>query len=203
MEAINVWKVNTSAHLYKMIPDPDATNGHKRVWLTKTVEDVIKYEYALQNVYNLYNRSRANADVLPVDQGISFERFFVQAWLLKSNLKIRIYTKYPQEKWAEKADSLLRWEFKSNPHLITHSGHDYGVRMKTLYRLSTGAPSVDFYFIELIKNNQGSPDTYRLYLIQMTVAKKHKVDSAEIKNYLLKINDRIETNDRIHEQKKV
>ena len=72
--------------------------------------------------------------------------------------------------------------------------------MKTLYRLSVGAPSVDFYFLQSIETNQGSPDTYRLYLIQMTVAKKHKVDSAEIKNYLLKINGRIEGNDEICQQ---
>ena len=200
MDVINVWKVNTSARLYKMIPNPNAVNSHERVWLTKTVEDVIKYEYALQNVYNLYNRSGENVDASKVDQGISFEMFFEQAWLLKTNLRIKIYTKYPQEKWAEKADSFLRWEFKSNPRLITYSGYDYGVCMKTLYRLSRGAPSVDFYFLQLIQKNQGSPDAYRLYLIQTTVAKKHKVDSVEIKNYLLKINARIEGNDEIHQQ---
>ena len=156
--------------------------------MTKTVEDVIKYEYALQNVYELYNKSGENAGASKIDQGISFERFFAQAWLLKTKLKIKIYTKYPEEKWAEKADSFLQWEFKSNPRLITHGGYDYGVRMKTLYRLSAGAPSVDFYFLQLFEMNQGSPDTYRLYLIQMTVAKKHKVDLVEMKNYLLKIN---------------
>ena len=200
MEVMNVWKVNTSACLYKMIPNPNVVSGHERVWLTKTVEDVIKYEYALQNVYELYNKSRENAGASKVDQGISFERFLVQAWLLKTKLKIKIYTKYPEEKWAEKVDSSLRWEFKSNPWLITYGGYDYGVHMKILYRLSVGAPSVDFYFLQPIETNQGSPDAYRLYLIQMTVAKKHKVDLVEIKNYLLKINRRIEGNDEIREQ---
>ena len=72
--------------------------------------------------------------------------------------------------------------------------------MKTLYKLSAGAPSVDFCFLEPIQKNPGSPDAYKLYLIQMTVGKKHKVDSAEIKNYLLKINARIEGNDEICQQ---
>ena len=31
MDVINVWKVNTSARLYKMIPNPNAVSGHKRV----------------------------------------------------------------------------------------------------------------------------------------------------------------------------
>ena len=107
MDVTNVWKVNTSARLYKMIPNPHAVSGQERVWLTKTVEDVIKYEYALQNVNELYNKSIENVGASKVDQGISFERFFAQAWLLKTKLKIKIYTKYPEEKWAEKADSFL------------------------------------------------------------------------------------------------
>ena len=104
IDVINVWKVNTSARLYQMIPKPNTLHGHKRVWLTKTVEDVIKYEFALLSVHNLYNRSGANADASKVDQGCSFEKFFAHAWLLKNSLKIKIYTNYGQEKWAEKAD---------------------------------------------------------------------------------------------------
>ena len=188
----------TSVAQAKMIALIPYNNGNqaRKEWLTEALKQQVEFTWTVNHVYerhtSVQNRRASNIQV-----GLWFEDFVASSWLINDKIVVDVYENKENELGKETIKESFEWIFKSPPLIVEYTTNNFGVAFNTLYRLSVGAPSVDFYYLEPNKDRVNRNYKYRLYLLQVTTAVQHSVDAAEVLKYLKKIWCRIDENDTI------
>ena len=98
---------------------------------------------------------------------------------------------YTAGKWYNEDEAGYTLLFTEDPYNLARAAH-YPVQVGRLVKMYTNCPSIDYYTIQ--NEASGSEQKYSIYLIQTTVAKKHKMDIDWISAFLEGIEKQINSN---------
>ena len=181
------------AKMIKLVP---TGNGESKVkeWLTESLLQQIEYKWTVNHIYQRWS-SVENKEASNIQVGIWFEDIVAVSWLRKQELEVVVYENQADNTLGqENIQEVVPFVFKSPPFIVKYDSDNFGVAFNTLYRLSVGAPSVDFYYLE-----RKGDTNYRLYFIQVTVAAQHSVQEKWVLTYMQMIQKRITSNDQIRD----